>query len=107
MEELKYEWRQYDSDSIPDVYAGPPTEERREAWRLTHERKFHLAIMDSCKSISDEVRGLDCISRYAASGPQQVQRRTQVVALATTETGSISRSSGRYFGVAVYIASKC
>jgi hypothetical protein len=39
MEDLVYEWRQYDSDLVPDEYFGPLTKERRARWYDFRERK--------------------------------------------------------------------
>lgn len=46
MEGLVYEWRQYDSDLVPDNYFGPLTKERRARWYDFRERESYL----SCES---------------------------------------------------------
>ena len=39
IEVMEWEWRQYDSDIIPENLFGEPTEDRRAEWRPLFDRK--------------------------------------------------------------------
>lgn len=62
MEDLVYEWRQYDSDLVPDEYFGPLTKERRARWYDFRERESSSPFERNIFNTDEPRRGIHRIS---------------------------------------------
>lgn len=95
MEDLEYEWKQYDSDIVPDEYFGPLTKERRALWYAFRERESSLPKDMRFHHAENAPRRFSRVPRSKVAVARQIARRTRLVEALTPKRRSTSGISRR------------